>query len=1110
MQTTASDNSPPLALTFQRRRLPKPRPNLRRSMTTIAPPWLQILFCLLALSPLFGDPNATAQMRFKQSATQPTDPALRQSQAKTPADHFPTLDISRPLLDDATLRSVHFVDPDQGWAVGDYGVILHTKDGGTNWIHQDSGVRCRLLDIDFRTPQFGIAVGGWYETDTGMSRGVVLRTNDGGETWTQLRGELPMLRQVWLRKDGAMIVAGDWSTTYQGRVLFSQDRGVNWTSIEGQTIERAELVAVDNSSDRSDNSDSIYIVDQQGILHRVDRLESPPVAVSVVGKAESISIRNRRIVVGLRSDNAEKSNSLQSPNIIAKSSTDGGRTWADITVSSNNLSTSVSGQPSGFGQPSVSSQPSGFGQTGNLRQHQQGFELSGGMSTSFMIADGTTWLTGVPGTKVIRIMPDGTSTESHTGNHLPIHDMFFLDNFRGWAVGAFGTVLASRDGGQTWRSQRQFERGSEAEQGRRAMVLGIANRAIHLPWSVLASQSLESGHRVAMAISDQAESSNPLFGSPIERCRDAATRVGCGEVVVWDIDRVNQVLTSYRPSVVVLAADLTEDQRRQWLDSAISANVARVFQVDNGSRPDVTLPSSAVLPGAAAIRSDLWAAAQEIIQPHQPIGSSLNLKCRWDQSQADNWRSGVADGLSNLGAIREFVDGRRRNVPVLQARSLEQGLVDRLFLSANDSGAEAVEEKLTLLIKQTPVTNRHALVRSILQRCVRDGSKSSLKLFVVGLTFAAEQFPDAPLGQWARLRYETIRTSSEWQSILDDPSLWRKPKNNVRPTDGNTVPAYASPFERTDTESGLSMHSPIALPNTYQTPGGPIQSPISQTGASLENEMIPSLSTSEMDLFYRLNPAVLAWKSKFDDETFDGFEKAIMQRLVDSPSSGSWRAFMSPTAVRPIFAPSVAGMNVSSGQSRRPLLDGVLDEDCWNVSIVDMASYPRSEVDWGFDSQTTKQSLPANQARELQDLRFAYDGEFLYLGVREKFAEDDVDRMPQRRTRDADTAGNGRVIIELDIDRDMWTAYELTVDQAGQTRDTCDGFQDWQPRWYVASKVEAGIRTVEAAIRREDLTRMPPVRGERWRIRGRFVPAGEEDSRQSVPSPDGWRDLLFE
>ena len=42
------------------------------------------------------------------------------------------------------LTSIHFSDDLNGWAVGEFGTIIHTKDGGENWDLQESRVKENL------------------------------------------------------------------------------------------------------------------------------------------------------------------------------------------------------------------------------------------------------------------------------------------------------------------------------------------------------------------------------------------------------------------------------------------------------------------------------------------------------------------------------------------------------------------------------------------------------------------------------------------------------------------------------------------------------------------------------------------------------------------------------------------------------------------------------------------------------------------------------------------------------------------------------------------------------------------------------------------------------
>src|SRR5262249_52070162 len=90
---------------------------------------------------------------------------------------------SDPMLADAQLADVTFVDRAHGWAVGDRGVIWHTSDGGRSWALQRSGVDCRLSSVFFLDRRCGWAAGGYMQPYTQLSVGVVLATSDGGEHW---------------------------------------------------------------------------------------------------------------------------------------------------------------------------------------------------------------------------------------------------------------------------------------------------------------------------------------------------------------------------------------------------------------------------------------------------------------------------------------------------------------------------------------------------------------------------------------------------------------------------------------------------------------------------------------------------------------------------------------------------------------------------------------------------------------------------------------------------------------------------------------------------------------------------------------------------------------
>src|SRR6187401_1244679 len=83
-------------------------------------------------------------------------------------------------VEDASLRSVFFIDHQEGWIVGDEGVSLHTIDGGKGWERQPTGTRASLRSVQFMSPFVGWAVGREELPHGQGSVGVILFTNDGG------------------------------------------------------------------------------------------------------------------------------------------------------------------------------------------------------------------------------------------------------------------------------------------------------------------------------------------------------------------------------------------------------------------------------------------------------------------------------------------------------------------------------------------------------------------------------------------------------------------------------------------------------------------------------------------------------------------------------------------------------------------------------------------------------------------------------------------------------------------------------------------------------------------------------------------------------------------
>ncbi|MCA9059959.1 MAG: hypothetical protein KDA85_15740, partial [Planctomycetaceae bacterium] len=158
--------------------------------------------------------------------------------------------------------------------------------------------------------------------------------------------------------------------------------------------------------------------------------------------------------------------------------------------------------------------------------------------------------------------------------------------------------------------------------------------------------------------------------------------------------------------------------------------------------------------------------------------------------------------------------------------------------------------------------------------------------------------------------------------------------------------------------------------------------------------------------------------------------------------------------------------NIRQARSR-PILDAVLDDDCWVHAEEVFLEAPRGASD---------------QAKTL--ILMSWDQEFLYLAARcEAVSDQPLLPVTGERYHDADHGRRDRLTVTFDTDRDYDTAFEFVVDQSGQTSERCDLLTGWNPQWYVANAVDQAGWRIEAAIPLDSLTPQPVFAGHAWGIR---------------------------
>lgn len=116
------------------------------------------------------------------------------------------------------LWSVDFTCADTGTAVGSGGTIVRTTDGGAHYTVQNSGTAYDLLGVCFTGASTGTVVG---------TNGIILRTTNGGISWEpQTSGTIYNLIGVSFVDAMLGFAVGEWGT-----VLRTTDGGTSWDTL---------------------------------------------------------------------------------------------------------------------------------------------------------------------------------------------------------------------------------------------------------------------------------------------------------------------------------------------------------------------------------------------------------------------------------------------------------------------------------------------------------------------------------------------------------------------------------------------------------------------------------------------------------------------------------------------------------------------------------------------------------------------------------------------------------------------------------------------------------------------------------------------------------------
>jgi photosystem II stability/assembly factor-like uncharacterized protein len=277
----------------------------------------------------------------------------------------------------------------QAWTVGQYGLILHSTDGGATWANQLSPTNAQLDCVRFLDPLHGWALGN-----------EVLYTIDGGITWQKgtRAGSFATLNKV----DFVDLLNG-WACG-TGTIMRTTDGGRSWKAIT------SPIASPDNISglDFVDLSHG-WVVGASGIIYATSD-----------GGASWAAQTNLSIPYG-RLSFVSATEGWAGENDILLHTTDGGKTWARQTLPAGSFLIDL------FFLDPVHGWEAGF--------------YTAVMATT---NGGATWSNPLGGQARYGLAPFGF----YFGR--PLESIRFADALTGVAAGLDGIIYSTTDGGQTW------------------------------------------------------------------------------------------------------------------------------------------------------------------------------------------------------------------------------------------------------------------------------------------------------------------------------------------------------------------------------------------------------------------------------------------------------------------------------------------------------------------------------------------------------------------------------------------------------------------------------------------------------------------------------------
>ena len=379
---------------------------------------------------------------------------------------------SAPLVaDESGTMDICFVDALHGWASGyahavidtAVGVVYRTEDGGVTWDEVD--LEPLTLGGEVATVEFIDALHGW----AGGDHERVWVTSDGGKSWTQTFASGGAATTCLSFADGT----NGWSLTSAGDIRNSTDGGQTWLECvpPGGTIEHVELVtapigwAVGDGGAvwRSDDAGQTWARQTSGVTTQLNSVMFTDVAHGWCAGAGGVILRTTD--GGSTWTSAATATTVDLNDVAFKDASNG---WAvgaaGVTLRSEDGGVTWTRVGSGVSATLYvaafsATQACAVGSDGGIFTTDDGGanwvdRLTPVGTSDLMTVDfgDAAHACAVGSSGILQTVDGGTSWRSVST--IPLTAVDFADARNAWAVGAGSSIYKSADAGATWRKQK--------------------------------------------------------------------------------------------------------------------------------------------------------------------------------------------------------------------------------------------------------------------------------------------------------------------------------------------------------------------------------------------------------------------------------------------------------------------------------------------------------------------------------------------------------------------------------------------------------------------------------------------------------------------------------